>query len=117
MAEVKRVGVVLGTGHGAEGATGRLVEELLERVRARPALAGLDGEYVATTDLDLGPSCPTCLSCMTQGEQACPRFDPATAARELMDRADLVIFAALVHSFHVSATMKRFVDHFSYLIH
>jgi hypothetical protein len=34
-----------------------------------------------------------------------------------MDSADLVLFATPVHSFHVSATMKRFVDHFAYLIH
>lgn len=109
-----RVGVVMGTGHGSTGTTGRIVTELLVRVQE----AGEVGvETVTTDDLDLGPSCPACLACMTEGEQACPSYDRAEPARQLMDAADLVVFATPVHSFHVSATMKRFIDHFAYLIH
>ena len=108
------VGVVLGTGHGSGGATGRLVDDLLDRVRETGEVTV---ETVATDDLGLGPSCPDCLACMTEGEQACPSYDRAEPARRVMDAADLVVFATPVHSFHVSATMKRFVDHFAYLIH
>jgi len=109
-----RLGVVMGTGHGTAGTTGRLVEELVERMRVHgPVEVGV----VATDDLGLGSSCPACLACMTEGEQACPSYDRAAPARQVMDDADLVLFATPVHSFHVSATMKRFVDHFAYLIH
>ncbi|MCL3818966.1 flavodoxin family protein [Aeromicrobium wangtongii] len=109
-----RVGVVLGSDHGYSGTTGRLVTELLDRLRADTAV---EVDTVLTTDLDLGSSCPACLRCMTDGEQACPNFDRAAAARRVMDGADLVIFATPVHSFQVSASMKRFIDHFAYLIH
>ena len=109
-----RIGVVMGTGHGSTGTTGTLVDELLDRVRA---LGDIDVVTVCTDDLGLGPSCPACLTCMTAGEQTCPSYDRTSPARDLMDSSDLVIFATPVHSFHVSATMKRFVDHFAYLIH
>lgn len=109
-----RIGVVMGTGHGTRGTTGTLVDDLLTRVRD---LGPLKVDLVTTDDLALGPSCPACLSCMTAGEQSCPSYDRTSPARDLMDAADLVVFATPVHSFHVSATMKRFVDHFAYLIH
>jgi multimeric flavodoxin WrbA len=110
-----RIGVVMGTGHGSSGTTGALVSELLDRVRT--AEPGVVVESIHTDDLDLGPSCAACLSCMTAGEQACPNYSTAAQAARVMAEADLVVFATPVHSFHVSATMKRFVDHFAYLIH
>lgn len=113
-ARTVRIGVVLGTGHGTRGTTGQLVDELLTRVRA---LGPVEVDTVTTDDLDLGTSCPACLSCMTAGEQSCPNYERTTPARRLLDDSDLVVFATPVHSFHVSATMKRFVDHFAYLIH
>ena len=110
-----RLTVIMGTQHALEGATGRIVTELTDRVRAADPSTVVD--VVVTDELDLGPSCPACLSCMTEGEAACPNFDRTARVREAMDAADLVVFATPVHSFHVSATMKRFVDHFAYLIH
>ena len=110
-----RIGVVIGTGHGMEGTTGGIVQELLDRIGDRTDQ--LETDVVGTDDLGLGPSCPACLSCMTAGEQTCPNYDRTTPARRLLDDADLVVFATPVHSFHVSASMKRFVDHFAYLIH
>ncbi|MGA3539667.1 flavodoxin family protein [Micromonosporaceae bacterium DT194] len=110
-----RIGVVIGTGHGMDGTTGSLVRELLDRIGARADQVRT--EIVGTDDLGLGPSCPACLACMTAGEQACPNYDRTAAARRLLDDSDLVVFATPVHSFHVSASMKRFVDHFAYLIH
>lgn len=113
-----KIGVVLGSGHGPDGTTGQLVTDLLDRVRAQaPAGTDLTTDTVVTTDLGLGPDCPACLLCMTAGEQACPNYDPAAPARRVMDGADLVVFATPVHSFHVSASMKRLIDHFAYLIH
>lgn len=37
--------------------------------------------------------------------------------QQLMEAADVVIFATPVHSFHVSASIKRFVDHFAWQLH
>ena len=74
-------------------------------------------DVVVTDRLELGASCPTCLSCMTAGEASCRRYDAASEATAVLDRADLVVFATPVHSFHVSASMKRFIDHYAYLIH
>lgn len=110
-----QIGVILGSGHGPDGTTGRLVADLLDRMRATQPDPGVD--TVLTTSLGLGTDCPACLRCMTAGEQACPNFDAAAPARAAMDAADLVVFATPVHSFQVSASMKRFIDHFAYLIH
>lgn len=112
-----RVGVVLGSGHGMDGTTGRLVTDLVDRMRAHAPGVAIDVDTVVTTELNLGPDCPACLRCMTEGERACPNYDGAAPARRVMDGADLLVFATPVHSFHVSASMKRFVDHFAYLIH
>lgn len=109
-----RVGVVMGTGHELAGSTGGVVTDLLTRLRAR---TDVTVDVIGTDELDLGPSCAACLSCMTAGEQSCPNYDRTARARQVMDDADVVVFATPVHSFHVSATMKRFVDHFAYLIH
>ncbi|CAM3452075.1 NAD(P)H-dependent oxidoreductase [Nocardioides dubius] len=109
-----RIGVVIGSGNGMDGATGTLVQSLLDEVATRTEI---EVAVVHTDDLDLGPSCPGCLNCMTAGEDACPRAAAAAGATALMDAADLMVFATPVHSFHVSASMKRFVDHYAYLIH
>jgi len=107
--------VVMGTQHAMEGTTGELVGGLVERVGALEPRTEVD--VVVTSELDLGPACAACLRCMTDGEQVCPNYDGTARVRTLMDDTDLVVFATPVHSFHVSATMKRFVDHFAYLIH
>lgn len=109
-----RIGVVIGSGHGMDGATGTLVQSLLDEVAA---LIEVSVAIVHTDDLALGASCSECLSCMTAGEEACPNADNAQPASALLDQSDLVVFATPVHSFHVSASMKRFVDHYAYLIH
>jgi len=115
---VLRVGVILGSGRGSESTTGRVVEDLVVRLAARaPASSRPVVESVAANDIDLGPSCPACLSCMTSGEAACPNYDPAAPVRRVLDHADVMVFATPVHSFQVSASMKRLIDHFAYLIH
>lgn len=109
-----RLLIVMGSRHGMTGTTGGVVQQLVDRIGD---VSTVDVDVVVTDDLDLGPSCPACLSCMTDGEQVCPNFDRTAEVRGLMEAADVVVFATPVHSFHVSASMKRFVDHFAYLIH
>ncbi|WP_235735833.1 flavodoxin family protein [Nocardioides alcanivorans] len=112
--ELLRIGVVIGSGHGMAGTTGALVQELLDRVAD---LTATEVTVVETETLRLGGSCSACLSCMTDGEATCPNIGNSDPATTLLDTSDLVVFATPVHSFHVSATMKRFVDHYAYLIH
>ena len=111
-----RIGVVLGSGRGQDSTTARVVDDLVARVD-RLAGGRASVETVVAPDLDLGARCPACLSCMTRGEQSCPNYEVAAPARAVLDGADLVVFATPVHSFQVSAAMKRLIDHFAYLIH
>ena len=47
----------------------------------------------------------------------CPNYSGMNRVQQLMEAADVVIFATPVHSFHVSASIKRFVDYFAWQLH
>lgn len=114
-----KITAIVGTGHGLGGNTGRLLDCLCTELRQQCATRQqpFEIEHVLTDELRLGPSCAGCLDCITAGEQRCPNYDGMHRVRQLMETADVVIFATPVHSFHVSASIKRFVDHFAYQIH
>ncbi|MFC6694710.1 hypothetical protein [Nocardioides daphniae] len=80
---------------------------MLDRVRAVDPALEVAVDVVTTDDLDVGPSCPACLSCMTAGEQSCPSFERTSPARTLMDTADLVVFATPVHSASTTPASRR----------
>jgi len=110
-----RVLVINGSPHAEHGATGGVVADLLSRWQSRGYPLEVDTVQVA--DLLLGPACSGCLTCMTDGEQLCPLRDVAAPIERLMLAADIVVFASPIHSFQISAPMKRFIDQFAYLIH
>ena len=114
-----KITAIVGSGHGLAGNTARLLDSLCTELRQQCANGqqAFELEHVLTDELRLGSSCAGCLDCITAGEQMCPNYGGMDRVRELMETADVVIFATPVHSFHVSASIKRFVDHFAYQIH
>lgn len=114
-----KITAIVGSGHGLGGNTAGLLDSLCTELRQQCAKQQqpFELEHILTDELRLGPSCAGCLDCITAGEQKCPNYSGMDRVRKLMETADVVIFATPVHSFHVSATIKRFVDHFAYQIH
>lgn len=110
-----RVLVVNGSPHADQGTTGEVVDALIERWRSRGHAIDLD--TIVCSSAGLGPACSGCLSCMTDGEQTCPLVDVAGPIERLMMAADVVVFATPIHSFQISAPMKRLIDQFAYMIH
>ncbi|MCL4779441.1 MAG: flavodoxin family protein [Gammaproteobacteria bacterium] len=114
-----KIVAIVGSGHGLGGNTARLLDRLCTELRRRctQQQQAFELDHILTDELMLGASCAGCLDCITAGEQTCPKYGCMERVRQLMEAADLVIFATPVHSFHVSASIKRFVDHFAYQIH
>lgn len=114
-----KITAIIGSGHGLGGNTAALLDGLCTELRQQCAQAqqAFAVEHILTDELALGPSCAGCLDCITIGEQTCPNYNGMDRVRQLMEAADVVIFATPVHSFHVSASIKRFVDHFAWQIH
>nr|WP_292376791.1 NAD(P)H-dependent oxidoreductase [Methanosarcina sp. UBA411] len=54
---------------------------------------------------------------MTEGKDHCPLKDESSVLEQKMHAADGVIFATPVYVMNVSALMKTFIDHFSYIYH
>ncbi|NYT06487.1 MAG: flavodoxin family protein [Methanomicrobiales archaeon] len=110
MAE-KQVLVIMGSPR--KGNTYRACEVLREVVQQQiPA----EFEYLWLKDANLSP-CKGCLACFAYGEERCPLLDDAPAMLEMMNRADMVVFASPVYGMNVSGIFKTFIDRFSFVFH
>lgn len=76
----------------------------------------VDFEYLFLKDCKLG-NCIGCHLCIMKGPEKCPLHDDRDMIEERMANADGVIFVSPVYSQHVTALMKNFIDHLSYLYH
>lgn len=63
---------------------------------------------------DFNRFCTGCTSCFMKSETLCPHYEmlkPITAA---MDAADVLILDSPVYVYHVTGSMKAFLDHYGY---
>lgn len=63
---------------------------------------------------DFNRFCTGCTSCFMKSETLCPHYEmlkPITAA---MDAADVIILDSPVYVYHVTGSMKAFLDHYGY---
>lgn len=79
-------------------------------------LGDVEFEYLMLKDENLS-QCRGCFVCTMEGEDHCPFKDESSAIEQKMHDADGVIFATPVYGMNVSALMKTFIDHFSYIFH
>lgn len=61
--------------------------------------------------------CRGCSVCMAKGEDFCPAKDITLEIRKDMLDSDGVFFVSPVYAHQVTALMKNFIDHFSYIFH
>ncbi len=73
-------------------------------------------EHISLKDLNI-KDCLGCHACIFHGETMCPLKDDTALLQQKMMEADGVVITSPVYSLHVSALLKRPIDHFSYLWH
>ncbi len=63
------------------------------------------------------PFCCSCYSCFFHGEEKCPHVSAVKPVFQEMIQSDALIMATPVYSMQLSAVLKNFMDHLSYVIH
>lgn len=63
---------------------------------------------------DFDNFCVGCTLCFTKSETLCPHYQKLQPIVEAMDKADLLIFTSPVYVYHVTGSMKAFLDHLGY---
>lgn len=108
-----RVLAIIGSPRGEASLSYQIVQQLGGRLRAH-GLAALEVIDLSRAQLS---GCDGSLVCVEQGEELCPHYGEIAAIVAAMRRADGLILAAPVHSFHISALMKTFIDRLVFVTH
>ncbi len=76
----------------------------------------VDFEHIFLSDLNFN-LCKGCGICIQKGEDCCPLKDDRKYLEEKILNSDGVILISPVYAMNMSATMKNFLDRFSYTMH
>ena len=63
---------------------------------------------------DFGEFCIGCTQCFRKSETLCPHYEKINPLTEALDEADVLIFESPVYVYHVTGSMKAFLDHYGY---
>ena len=63
---------------------------------------------------DFGAFCIGCTNCFGKSEDMCPHYETLKPITEALDNADVIILASPVYVYHVTGSMKSFLDHYGY---
>jgi multimeric flavodoxin WrbA len=108
---IMRVLAIIGSPrNGNSYKTTQLVEKKMKE------LGEVEFEYLFLRDAGIG-HCVGCHNCIIRGEGSCPHKENIEKIENQLMGADGVIFVSPIYTFHITALMKNFIDHFSYLVH
>jgi multimeric flavodoxin WrbA len=107
---MKILAIIGSTRKGNSYETTQLIEEKMKKK------GNVDFEYLFLKDLGFG-QCTGCHNCVIRGEENCLQRESVAKVEEKMLEADGVIFVSPIYTFHITALMKGFVDHFTYCVH
>ena len=105
-----KITAIVGSPRGMKGATGRLMEIVIEGARKR----GASVEIFTVKGQEIKP-CKACDVCHRDG--TCPQKDAFNAVKESMDKSDGIILATPNYIFHVSAQLKALLDRCGSVLH
>lgn len=63
---------------------------------------------------DFGQFCVGCTNCFQKSEKLCPHYEKLLPITQAMDEADVLILDSPVYVYHVTGSMKTFLDHYGY---
>ena len=93
-------------GQNHKGSTYNIAHELAEK---------LNGEITEFfLPKDFGEFCLGCGTCFTTSEKKCPHYEKTQPLTVAIDAADVLIFDSPVYVYHVTGSMKAFLDHYGY---
>lgn len=98
--------IVLINGQNHKGSTYHVGRQLGEK------LGGDVKEFFLPRDF--GEFCVGCGGCFMKGEKACPHYERLRPITKAMDEADVLILTSPVYVYHVTGSMKAFLDHYGY---
>lgn len=75
----------------------------------------LDGEVTEFfLPKDFDSFCVGCTGCFMKSETLCPHYKKLKPITDAIDDADVIILASPVYVYHVTGSMKAFLDHYGY---
>ena len=100
--------VVILNGQNHKGTTWHVARQLAEKLT--------DPQHIREFFFprDLPDFCLGCCQCILQDEALCPHHARLQPVTEAMDWADVIILASPVYVYHVTGSMKAFLDHCAY---
>lgn len=98
--------IVIINGQNHKGSTEKIAKMLAEKI------GGEITEFFLPRDF--GSFCTGCTQCFTKDEKLCPHYESINPITQVMDQADVLIFASPVYVYHATASMKAFLDHYGY---
>ena len=105
-----KITAVIGSPRGTKGATGKLMELVLEGAREQ----GASTQIFTIKGQEVKP-CRACDICHRDG--SCPQKDSFRAIKESIDQADGIVLASPNYIFHVTAQLKAFFDRCGSVLH
>lgn len=99
-----KITVIHGQNH--KGSTYHLAHLLAEK------LGGEITEFFLPKDFN--DFCVGCTTCFMDSETKCPHYEKLSPITRAMDDADVIILSSPVYVFHVTGSMKAFLDHYGY---
>lgn len=109
-----KVAVIMGSRR--EGNTYKVVKALEETLSAQMGTVTPAFAYFWPEDY-LTPHCISCYQCFMRGEHRCPHQETIQPVVRAMDEADIIVLATPIFSLQVTADLKNFIDHVSYMFH
>lgn len=93
-------------GQSHQGSTYHIARQLAEK------LDGTITEFFLPRDF--GAFCVGCARCIKESETLCPHYETLLPITQAMDEADVIILESPVYVYHVTGSMKAFLDHYGY---
>ena len=99
--------IVLISGQNHKGSTYHIARQVADKV------GGEIKEFFLPRDFD--SFCVGCTTCFVRDEKKCPHYEKLLPLTVAMLEADLIILASPVYVYHVTGSMKAFLDHYGYM--
>lgn len=99
--------IVLISGQSHKGSTYHIARQVADKV------GGEIKEFFLPHDFD--SFCVGCTTCFVRDEKKCPHYEKLLPLTVAMLEADLIILASPVYVYHVTGSMKAFLDHYGYM--
>ena len=99
--------IVLISGQSHKGSTYHIARQVADKV------GGEIKEFFLPRDFDA--FCVGCTTCFLRDEKKCPHYEKLLPLTVAMLEADLIILASPVYVYHVTGSMKAFLDHYGYM--